>query len=104
MGSMDSRILADVLDLMGTLAGDWDYDGEISQDTLLLSEMGFESLDLVVLGTAIQERYGRLPFAQLLADIGQRESRDLSVGELVEFIERHCVARSRDSLAPGGTR
>ena len=50
-----------------------------------------ESLDLVVLGTAIQKRHGKLPFAELLAEIGQRpvEERDLSVGELVAFVSLH---------------
>jgi hypothetical protein len=50
-----------------------------------------ESLDLVVLGTALQERYGRMPFAEFLAEIGQRpvRERDISVGELVAFVCRN---------------
>lgn len=57
--------------------------------TLLFSELGLESLDAVVLGTALQDRYqAEMPFAQLLADIG-KESRDLSVTELVDFVHSH---------------
>lgn len=80
------QILTEVISMMTTLAEDWEYDGEITPDTLLLGDLGFESLDLVVLGTSIQERYGRLPFAELLAEIGQREEQDVTVGELVGFI------------------
>lgn len=84
-----SRVLADVLNLMSLLADDWEYSGLVSADTYLFDDLGFESLDLVVLATAIQERYGHLPFAELFADIGQRELRDLSVRELVTFVCEH---------------
>ncbi len=83
------QILADLLEMITRLAGDWEYSGEVTADTYLLGDLGFESLDLVVLGTAIQERYGRLPFAELLAEIGQRAVQDVTVGELVTFINDH---------------
>jgi acyl carrier protein len=87
----ESQILTDTLQLISQLAGDWEYSGEITAETCLLADLGLESLDLVVLGTAIQKRYGRLPFAELLAEIGQRpvEERDLSIGELVAFVSRN---------------
>jgi acyl carrier protein len=87
----DPQVLDEILALMTQLAGDWEYSGDVSPDTRLLGDLSLESLDLVVLGTAIQKRYGRLPFAELLAEIGQRpvEERDLSVGELVEFVSRN---------------
>jgi acyl carrier protein len=39
----------------------------------------------------IQQRYGRLPFAEYLAEIGERpaEERDVTVAELVTFIGDH---------------
>ena len=84
------EILADVMLLLRQLADDWEYSGDITEDTYLLADMGFESLDVVVLGTAVQERYGRvLPFPELFAEIGQRELRDISVGEWVDFIYEH---------------
>jgi acyl carrier protein len=51
---IDRQVLADVLDLMNQMAGDWEYDGTITAETTLLGELGLESLDLVVLGTMIQ--------------------------------------------------
>ena len=88
----DGQVLADVLDLMTELAGDWEYTDVITAETYLLRDLGLESLDLVVLMTSIQQRYGRLPFAEYLAEIGQRpvEERDVSVGELVAFVSQQC--------------
>src|SRR5262245_55291645 len=87
-------ILADVLELMGGLAGDWEYSGDITEETYLLGDLGFESLDLVVLGTSLQERYGRLPFSELMAEIGQRELQDVSVGEMVQFITKNLNGKA----------
>ncbi len=57
-------------------------------ETLLFSEMGLDSLDLVVLGTGMQEHYGmQMPFAEFLSAVGERGQRDVSVSELVDFID-----------------
>ena len=81
-------VMADVLEMLGQLSKDWEYSGEITAETLLFDDLGFESLDIVVLGTAIQEKYGMImPFAEFLIEMGQRDERDISVGELVEFVQ-----------------
>jgi acyl carrier protein len=86
-----TKLLDDVLGLITQLAGDWEYSGVVTAETRLLSDLEMESLDLVILGTSLQERYGRLPFSEFLAELGQRpvEERDVSVGELVAFVGRH---------------
>ena len=95
------QILSDVIELMTELAGDWEYSGELTPDTRLLMDLGLESLDLVVLGSALQERYGLLPFSAFLAEIGQRPpaERDVTVSELVAFVCRHAP-----NPGPGGPR
>jgi acyl carrier protein len=83
-----SAVLSDVLDLVNELADDWEFDGEVTPDTFFIQDLGLESLDLVVLGTSIQYRYGQLPFAEYLADLGQRpvEERDVTIADVVNFI------------------
>lgn len=83
--------VTEVLALLAELADDWEYGGQITPNTMLLADLGLESLDLVVIGAALQERYGRLPFAEYLAEIGQRPvaERDVSVGELAAFVRTH---------------
>jgi acyl carrier protein len=83
-------ILADVLELVNRLAKDWEYSSEITVDTFLFADLGFESIDAVVLASFIQERYKRqFPFPELLAELGRRDVKDIRLGELIEFIHRH---------------
>ena len=91
MSNVDQEsILADVLDILNRLARDWEYSGEISPETFLFADLGFESIDAVVLSSFIQEHYQqKFPFPQLLAEIGQREVKDIRLGELVEFVRSH---------------
>ena len=61
----------------------------VGAESLLFTELGFESLDAVVLCTAIQEHYQTpMPFAELLAEIGQQQ-RDLSINELTDIVNTH---------------
>lgn len=83
------EILDYLLQKMGELTQDWDYPDPVSPQSLLFTELGFESLDAVVLCTAIQEHYQTpMPFAELLAEIGQQQ-RDLSIDELTDFVNTH---------------
>lgn len=88
MTQLDPQVLDDVLKLIDELSGDWEFEGEITPETRFLGDLGLESLDLVVLGTMIQHRYGQLPFAEYYAEVGQRPvaERDVSVADLVSFI------------------
>ena len=91
MTTSEPQVLTGVLQLLDELAGDWEYDGPIGPDTHFIADLALESLDIVVLGTMIQHRYGRLPFAEFLEELGQRpvEERDLTVAELVAFVCEH---------------
>jgi acyl carrier protein len=74
------------------ISRDSDYSDEIGPDSLLFTQLGFESLDAVVLGVAIQEHFGRqMPFSELFAELGEKQ-RDLSVGELIDFTATHVGA------------
>lgn len=84
------EVLSDVLSRLRELADDWEYSGPITLSTYFFANLGFESLDVVVLAASVQEHYGQvLPFPELFAEIGERELRDISVGEWVDFIHQH---------------
>ncbi|MFQ6040563.1 MAG: acyl carrier protein [Candidatus Poribacteria bacterium] len=84
------QIFADLLTILNELTDDWEYSEEISYETSLFDDLGFESIDAVALGTAIEEHYRQsLPFAEFLAEIGQREEQDIRVDDLVEFIYKN---------------
>jgi len=59
----------------------------INEDTRFFADLGLASIDAVVLSERLQEHYGRpLPFHDLMAEIGRRTERDLSLGELIAFL------------------
>jgi acyl carrier protein len=91
-------ILADLLGLLRKVASDWEFETPLTADTRLFSDLQFESLDVVVLGTAVQEHFGqRFPFPEFFAELGQRDIRDITVGEWVDFIHTHLDPRSSPS-------
>jgi len=59
----------------------------INEDTRFFADLGLASIDAVVLSEALQKHYDRpLPFHDLMAEIGRRTDRDISIGELVSFL------------------
>ena len=76
--------------ILQDLTKDWDtgFDGGIGPDTKIVGDMGFESIDVVILVTAIETQFGRrdLPFEQLLMTDG-RYVDDLSVRQIAAFLQ-----------------
>jgi hypothetical protein len=66
---------------------------QISRDQLfndLLTILDELSEDWEYSGMAIEEHYKQaFPFAEFLAEVGQREVQDIRVGEIVDFIYQH---------------
>ena len=88
--STREQVLSDALVLFQKVARDREVDGGITEETRLFEDLSFESLDLVVLGTAVQEQHGRtFPFAEFFAEVGRRQQKDLTEREWVDFIFRH---------------
>jgi acyl carrier protein len=87
------QVVADAISLLAQHREEWEYSGEVTEDTLLFGELGLTSLDAVVLVALTEERYGRkLPFPQFYAEMVEKGARDLSVGEWVSFVFRHVGA------------
>lgn len=62
----------------------------IDEKTRFFADLGLASIDAVVLGEAIRAHYPRpVPFEELMAEIGRRADRDMSIGELVAFLDKH---------------
>jgi acyl carrier protein len=99
------QVMEDVLMLLKKVSDDWEYTGEITAETRFFADMGLQSLDVVVLGTAVQEHYGRvLPFMKLFAEMGQRSIPDIPVGEWIEFIHRELAQADAVAGAKEGSR
>ncbi len=91
--SLDSgQILANLVEILEDITQDWDTElsGKIGAETSLMNDLTFESIDVVMLIVAIEERFKKtgLPFDELLM-IDGRYVDDLRVSELVGFLETH---------------
>jgi acyl carrier protein len=82
----------DTIELLTELTSDWDtgLEGGIQPSTAIVHDLGFESLDVVYLVTAIEQKYGRrdLPFEKLLMVDG-RYVDDLTVRQIATFLREH---------------
>jgi acyl carrier protein len=91
-GLDSGQILANLVEILEEITQDWDTElsGKIGADTLLMNDLTFESIDVVMLIVAIEERFEKtgMPFEELLMVDG-RYVDDLRVSELVGFLEKH---------------
>ena len=86
------QVKAEVLNLLSAASDDWEYSGTITPETGLLGDLGFESLELVILGVSIQEHFKRtMPFPEYLAGLGEQQAKDVYVGDLIEFTYQHVA-------------
>ena len=84
-----SELLNDLENLFRDFHGR-EYDGPIGPETRFFADLGLASIDAVVLGETLEERYGqKLPFGELMGDLGRRTDRDLRLDELVSFLQTH---------------
>jgi len=83
-------VRSELLKIMTTLRDDWEYSGQITEQTGIFQDLGFESIDAVALGSAIEDHYNRsLPFAEFLMKANERNAKDITIGELVTFVVDH---------------
>src|SRR5438046_2921254 len=70
-------ILRDLAELLSNFEGR-EYSGPIGPETLFFGELGFMSIDAVVLGEKLEEIYGRkFPFPRFLNELKERNVDDI---------------------------
>ncbi|MDS4020711.1 MAG: phosphopantetheine-binding protein [Candidatus Competibacter sp.] len=85
------RVAFSIITLIEDSIRDWEItlDEAITLETRLVTDLGFSSIDIVHLLVSIEEHFGRgrLGFEGLLMQ-GDQYVSDLTIGELVVFVER----------------
>src|SRR4051812_44615710 len=80
-------IRADLLHIMRQLRDDWHWSGDIDDATGIFRELGFESIDLVALGSMLEEHFNRtLPFAEFFTQAREDRVDDITVGAVLNFL------------------
>lgn len=86
------NVLQEIVKILEEITGDWEleFTGRIDADTKIISDLDFESIDVVQFVVHIEKFYDRkdLPFEKLLMIEGRYKD-DLRVGEVVEFLEKY---------------
>ncbi len=84
------KIEAKVIEALEAMTADWelDLDKGINSETRLMEDLAFESIDVVQLVVALEQRLNRknIPFEHLFMEEGDYVD-DLVVSEIVEFLE-----------------
>jgi acyl carrier protein len=89
-GRAPELITRNLAEVMAAAFPDRDLPGDAGPDTLVFADLGLASIDVVVLGERLEQFYGRrLPFGPFLAGLRARGADDLSLGELVAFLQQH---------------
>ena len=66
---------------------DREYYDAISESTLFFGDLGFASIDAIVLGETLERHYGvEIPFQRFLKQLADEQVQDIAVGRLVEFL------------------
>lgn len=69
-----------------------EYSGVIDRDTMFFGDLAFMSIDAVILGETLESHYGQaLPFQDFLTELSARDAKDLSVGELADWLAPHLA-------------
>lgn len=77
----------DLIRILKEVRADWDYSIDIGEETGLFRDLGFESIDAVALGSALEEHFDRtLPFAEFLTRAREENLEDITVGYLLAFL------------------
>ncbi len=92
-------VLKKVVSVLEDMTSDWDleFSGQIGEETLLIADLAFESIDVVHLIVTIGEIYGEqdLGFEKLLIEDGRYVS-DLRISHFVDFL--HDTLKERGKI------
>lgn len=91
MESLDRESVKNALmDMLKELREDWEYSGELTEETGIFGDLGFESVDAVALSAAVEDHFGRsLPFAEFLTRAREQNLKDISIGFFLDFLMLH---------------
>lgn len=85
-------VLQDLEEILRNFQGR-EYSGVITADTSFFGDLGLASIDAVVLGETLQEKYNlSFPFHEFLAELRQQGAEDLTLGEIAGYLHQYLQA------------
>jgi acyl carrier protein len=88
MASLDREsVKSTLMSLLKELREDWEYPGELTEETGIFRDLGFESVDAIALSTAVEEQFGQtLPFTEFLTRARDQNIPDITIGYFLDFL------------------
>ena len=87
---MKDQILNDLDAVVAETWPDRDFP-PVDLESKAFADLGLASIDLVVLAERLEKRYAKkLPFGAFLKSLRDRGADDVSIGDLVAFLEQHA--------------
>lgn len=81
------QVKDDLLTMLKDWREEWEYAGEITEETGIFKDLEFESIDAVAFGSTIEEHFNQsLPFAEFLTEARREQLKDITVGDLLKFL------------------
>ncbi|MBV8847162.1 MAG: acyl carrier protein [Bryobacterales bacterium] len=94
------QIRNDLISLLKEAREDWDDSAAITDETGLFLDLGFESIDAVGLGSALEQHFGKvLPFPEFMSRAKEEDLSDITVGRLLDFLEVNLAPATGGKLA-----
>lgn len=106
MQAASTEIQVKIIKLVEQIVQDWevDLDESINSDILLVKDLGFASMDFIQLVVSVEEEFQqKLGFHDLLIQEGEYVT-DLSVGQLVSFVEEKLNSNTVVSKPESSTK
>ena len=80
------HILEDLAGILSNFQGR-EYSGTIDRETRFIGDLGFSSIDVVILGETLETYYDKkLPFGAFLSELAKKKVQDVSLGDLADFL------------------
>ena len=87
-----NELLSDLAEVVRQTFPDRDFPEPVELSTRVFGDLGLASIEIVVLAERLDTYFGRrLPFGTFLKGLRERGAEDLTVGELVAFLQKHVV-------------
>ena len=90
----DTRpVMVQLAELLSNFQGR-EYSDEITSETMFFGDLGFVSIDAIVLGETLEQQYGcPIPFQRFLGQLAEENVQDIAVGRLAQFLNE-CLSES----------
>ncbi|MDF1753376.1 MAG: phosphopantetheine-binding protein [Verrucomicrobiales bacterium] len=83
-----NEIMTDLAGILADFNGKEYYD-PIGPDTLFMAELGFSSIDVVILGETLESHYQTdISFGDFIASMTEQNVQDVPVGALADYLSK----------------